>query len=328
MSHHPFACGRRSFLVGAAATAALVATGAKSTPAAASASSKARQRIGWSSMEFAMDRGTDRPMPVRLLCPDRPTANAPLIAFSHGAASSGGAYDEVLTDWAQRGYVIVAPTHSDSRLLSPNGLSRDEERTERVADIQRLLDGETMLSTLLEPRGITLDPEQRAVAGHSYGGMIAAIFGGAIWGQPRGNLSPQENRLRAVVAISPPGKMPSAITGDEYATLETPCLVTTGTQDIALTPGAHWSEHLFAYRRSLSRPAYALIGEGVDHYFGGLICRGDLPGPPQWDALADLQDISRLFLDAMLGRSDEAQAKLDRHAGGAGLRTSTLEMRK
>ena len=38
----------------------------------------------------------------------------PLVIFSHGAGGSRGVFPELTTHWASHGYVVIAPTHSDS----------------------------------------------------------------------------------------------------------------------------------------------------------------------------------------------------------------------
>jgi hypothetical protein len=69
-----------------------------------------------------------------------------------------------------------------------------------------------------------------------------------------------------------------------YATLAIPAFIETGTADIP--PGATapdgWRGHLAAYDAIASGgDRYAMVLDGADHYFGGVICRPELPGPKQ-----------------------------------------------
>jgi hypothetical protein len=94
----------------------------------------------------------------------------------------------------------------------------------------------------------------------------------------------RDRRVRASIAFSPPGPGLGLIDRPGYATLGTPALVQTGTLDVP--PGATaadaWRGHLAAYEAPAANGArYGLVLEGVDHYFGGLICRPELPGPKQ-----------------------------------------------
>lgn len=301
---------RRGLL--AAATGAVAAPGLAQAATTASAPAAAR---GWDGMDVPMKRQDGSPMVVRIVFPTKPTGPAPLIAFSHGALSNGGSYDAVIGTWAERGYVVVAPTHQDSETLPKSGLTPGQQNSARVWEIQSMLDSGAEIGALLKPRGVTLDPVLRAVAGHSYGGMMAAIFGGAVWTGADGPLAAKKNDLKAIVALSPPGKMLPSIDGSQFKTLTGPALITSGTKDIPLMPGAVWTDHLIPYEVSKARPAYALIGDEVDHYLGGLICRFNLPGPPQWEGLADINTVSGLFLDAMVRGDAGARAKLDAMVG-------------
>ena len=306
------------------------ATGAVAAPAMAEAATSTAPGAGrgWDGIDVPMKRQDGSPMAVRIVFPTKPAGPAPLIAFSHGALSNGGSYDAIIGTWAERGYVVAAPTHQDSETLPKSGLSPGQQNSARVWEIQSMLDSGAEIGELLKPRGVTLDPALRAVAGHSYGGMMAAIFGGAVWTGADGPLAAKQNNLKAIVALSPPGRMMPSIDGSQFKTLDGPALITSGTKDIPLMKGAAWTDHLIPYEVSRARPAYALVGEDVDHYLGGLICRFNLPGPPQWEGLADINAVSGLFLDAMVRGDARARAKLDAMVGNRkGLARSELRRR-
>jgi hypothetical protein len=48
----------------------------------------------------------------------------------------------------------------------------------------------------------------------------------------------------------------------------------------------------------------------MDHYLGGLICKDDVPGPPDYDALEIIDGVSTAFLDAYMKGDDNAMAFL------------------
>ena len=70
--------------------------------------------------------------------------------------------------------------------------------------------------------------------------------------------------------------------------------------------------HLDAYTAAApGGHRYGLVLEGVNHYFGGLICDPKQPGPPQVAGMGDANRIAGLFLRGF-GQSDgAAQAQLD-----------------
>ena len=95
----------------------------------------------------------------------------PVIVFSHGFGSSMNGYAPLADFWAAHGFVVMQPTHLDSRTL---GLAADDPRTPRiwrfrVEDLTRVLD---RLDPWKPPcRGLAgrLDRDRIAAAGHSLG---------------------------------------------------------------------------------------------------------------------------------------------------------------
>jgi pimeloyl-ACP methyl ester carboxylesterase len=227
-----------------------------------------------------------------------------LVLFSHGAGSSPRFYEALFAPWLAAGFHILAPLHVDStehpRTKDFPGLSSWKARIEDM-------------------RVLSAHVGQRPwiAAGHSYGGLVALTMGGAAAVVPEGLNAPlADSNVRAVVAFSPPAPIPVLCTAQGYAKLAVPALVQTGTKDIVpgitTTDGEGWRGHLVPYEAAAAGGhRYGLVLDGVDHYFGGAICRYDLPGPRQVDQLADAARISALFVDAF-GRGDRrARLKLD-----------------
>lgn len=224
----------------------------------------------------------------------RGTAKA-LVLFSHGAASSPRFYEAILGSWLVAGYHILAPLHVDSiehpRTKDYPGLASWKARIEDMRALSAHVGNRPWIA-----------------AGHSYGGLVALTMGGAEPVRPEGLSGPlRDPNARAVVAFSPPAPIPVLITADGYAKIAVPALVQTGIKD--LMPGIAddgWRGHLVPYEAA--EPGgnrYGLVLEGVDHYFGGTICRYDLPVPKQLERLADATRISTLFVEAH-GRGNRA----------------------
>lgn len=217
------------------------------------------------------------------------------IAFSHGAASDPAKYLPLVTAWAQAGWRVLAPLHVDS-LIHPNlsdfkGLASWRARLEDMAALSAYIGAPYV------------------AAGHSYGGLVALTLGGASPVPPEGMALPlTDSNVTAVVALSPPAPIPVLITAQGYASLSVPALIQTGTKDIVpgMTDADGWQGHLAPYEAAApGGNRYALVLDGVDHYFGGAICRHDLPGPPQTEPLDQAVAISTDFL-AGFGRNDRA----------------------
>jgi pimeloyl-ACP methyl ester carboxylesterase len=226
------------------------------------------------------------------------------VLFSHGAGSAPHFYAELFPHWQAEGVHILAPLHVDSA------------EHPRTKDFPGLASWKARIEDM---RALSAHVGKREwiAAGHSYGGLVALTMGGAAAVVPAGLSGPlSDPHARAVVAFSPPAPIPALCTAQGYAALAVPALVQTGTKDIVpgitTTDGEGWRGHLVPYEAAAAGGhRYGLVLDGVDHYFGGAICRYDLPGPKQLDQLADAARISALFVDAF-GRGDRrARARLD-----------------
>jgi predicted dienelactone hydrolase len=88
----------------------------------------------------APGRGED--LQVRISAPAT-GSDLPVIVFSHGFGLSMNDYAPLADFWAAHGFVVLQPTHLDSRTL---GLSAEDPRTPRIwrfriQDLKRVLDG-------------------------------------------------------------------------------------------------------------------------------------------------------------------------------------------
>ena len=239
--------------------------------------------IGVAAAAAAAQDGTlvladGRQVPVRRWQP--PGKPRGLIPFSHGANSSGAKYDRLCGALAAAGFLVAAPTHADSPDHPGGGsIPREQGIPLRLADMRGLI-----------AEGVAAGLPVIA-AGHSYGALIAQMLGGA-GGAP-------DAAVAAVVAWSPPGPFPPAITADLWKTVARPMFVETGTADMLPIMAPTWDVHRVSHDVAPG-PGVLFVGEGVDHYFGNIICRPERTEPPQEAQFADALAVTLAFANAVL----------------------------
>jgi predicted alpha/beta-hydrolase family hydrolase len=220
------------------------------------------------------------------------------IVFGHGAASAPWKYEALFARWTQAGYRVLAPLHVDSTdhpdRASFAGLAGWAARIEDM-------------------RGLTatIENAQYVAAGHSYGALGALALGGAEPLLPEGVTGPLlDPRAVLTLAFSPPGAVAPLIDAKGYSALAVPALIQTGTADIP--PGADgWTSHLLAFESAPARgDRFGLVLDGVDHYFGGAICRPELPGPRQLAQLDRAAVLSLLMLQGWAQGDAAARADM------------------
>ena len=197
-----------------------------------------------------------RDIPLRLIEPVG-CSDCPLIIFSHGAFSTYDRYDALLLPLAERGYRIAAPNHVDSE-EHPNreAYGQPDAMGKRVEDYDVI--------------AAEFDADQLLAVGHSFGGLIAQLGGGAALSGPAAMLQVNpDHRPLAVVSISPPGPMPGVMEPEGWSKVETPQLVITGTTDTLPGFVDDWRDHLVSFEAATHPDTFSLVYTGMDHYLNG-----------------------------------------------------------
>jgi dienelactone hydrolase len=275
-------------------------------------------------IDTSLTLSANRTVSVRLFYPSRAHAKVGFIAFSHGANSSGTLYDRLLRGIADAGFVVAAPIHVDSE-SNPNRARFDQAAVfqTRLADLKAVLDGAAHLVSLTGVSSEQFDSKGVGIAGHSYGAWQALMLAGAgceSFGIAGGQL--KDARLAFCLAISPPGSVPGMIGAHDYDGIALPMMLTTGRRDVLPGFVERWEDRLLAYNASKA-PAAALVLGDVDHYFGGLIGRTQVLGPPQVRSLSKTVSSLALFARAYGMNDRRALAQLSRQALGS----STLQFK-
>ncbi|WP_433649883.1 alpha/beta hydrolase family protein [Micromonospora zamorensis] len=226
------------------------------------------------------DRGND--LHVRVSAPTT-GHELPVIVFSHGFGSAATNYGPLVDFWASHGFVVIQPTHLDSRRLN---LPPDDTRTPRiwrirVDDLKRTLDQLDLLESSVPSLAGRLDRTRIAVAGHSWGAQTASTLLGArildADGNPGEDMSDQRIRAGVLLAVtgrgggdlSPFAAEHFPFMSPSFADMNTPTLVVAGDRDDSplSVRGPGWftdAYHLSPGSKSL------LTLFGAEHSLGGI----------------------------------------------------------
>ena len=235
-------------------------------------------------IETRMALADGHSFPVEILLPARP-GTYPLIIFSSGNFASPDRYSRLLKPIAQAGYVIASPVHLDAEVLALDPPADPVTVWQRRNDEFAFLAGTPDALAMAARRyNVVIDGERLGLVGHSYGALVAQTGAGAQAWQMTG---PPPDRTIAgadvLVAFSPPGPIPGAIVAEGWSSIALPSFTQTGTADILPGFVDDWRGHKAAYEQTAPGERWLWVGEGIDHYFGGVYGR-EKPAPPEVEA--------------------------------------------
>ncbi|MDR7384681.1 alpha/beta hydrolase family protein [Promicromonospora iranensis] len=191
----------------------------------------------------APGRGADLQVKVSAPATGR---DLPVVVLSHGFGSSLHGYGPLADFWAAHGFVVVQPTHLDSRTL---GLAPDDPRRprfwrHRVEDVKHALDHLDVLVAAVPGLTGRIDRQRIAAAGHSFGGQTAGILLGLRVGDTEGEEAEDlsDPRIKAGVLFATAGRGGADLTpfaaenfpwlrNPSFADMTTPALVVAGDHD-------------------------------------------------------------------------------------------------
>ena len=223
------------------------------------------------------------PLEVRVSAPAT-GADLPVVVFSHGNGWNLDGYAPLTAFWASRGFVVVQPTHLDSRR---NGFGFDHPVfssiwTERIADLTRVLDQLDTIEAAVPGLAGRVDLDRIAATGHSWGGQTAQALLGARILDEEGHIGSDmsDSRVTAGVLLAATG-----LGGDDlhpfaqanfpfmrpsFRELTTPTLVVAGDHDQSKmsSRGPDWFTDVYTHSPGATD---LLTLHGAEHSLGGIV---------------------------------------------------------
>ncbi|TDE41966.1 chlorophyllase [Nonomuraea mesophila] len=206
----------------------------------------------------------------------------PVVVFSHGYGQSMHGYAPLADHWAAHGFVVLRPTHLESRTL---GLPPKDPRTPRIwrfriEDLKRALDGLDLLEAAVPGLGGRIDRSRIAVAGHSWGAQSAsALLGARVLGSggvPGEDMSDPRVKAGVLFALTGLGDDLTPFAAEHFPSMRpyfgdmtTPALIVAGDKDQSAlsTRGPDWFTDSYVHSPG-SKSLLTL--SGAEHSLGGI----------------------------------------------------------
>jgi dienelactone hydrolase len=230
----------------------------------------------------------------------------PVIIWSHGLFGSQDNYGPLVQHWAKHGYLVIAPSHSDSLLRGQGDLSEGmsgnvKDWANRPKDVSFLIDSLTSHPALAP----YADASKIGVGGHSFGGHTTVLVGGA---EPAIGASLADPRPKAFLSVSPPGNSP-LLGPAAWKGLTRPTMFVSGDNDDS--PGgekAVW--RLDSYKGSPAGDKFLLWVKDAQHHFGGIAGARRRSAPANPDQVEIVKSASLAFWDSFLRANGQADRVL------------------
>ena len=280
----------------------------------------------------APERGDD--LTVRVTAPVSGTG-LPVVVFSHGFGGSLDKYAPLADFWAANGFVVLQPTHLDSRTLA---VTPEDPRYRtiwrvRIDDLVRVLDEIDTLVAAVPGLAGRVDAKRIAVAGHSWGAQTASTLLGAgvrdASGTPGEDFADKRVTAGVLLSLTGTGESLTPFAAEnfpfmhpEFSSLTTPALIVTGDNDQSLlsTRGPDW----FTDAYFMSPGAQHLLTLfGGEHSLGGIVGYGSAETTDENpERVALIQRITTAYLRTALAVDAEsfaaARAEMAQNAASVG----------
>lgn len=263
--------------------------------------------------------------------------NLPVIVFSHGHGrstylSSLKGYSPLTEFYAAQGFVVIQPTHQDSKALglNPDGPEGKLFWKSRAKDMTFIVDHlDEILGTV--PGLINrVDKARIAAVGHSMGGHTVCMLSGMTVTDPIGGekVYLPEPRFKARVIIAAPGKGSDlaafasehypVLKNNDFGTMTLPALIVAGDEDKSanFSDRDDWRADPYSFSKG-SKEMLTIFGG--EHILGGIsgydVAETTDENP---DRVAFVRESILAYLRTTLYSNDSSWADLTKELDGGG----------
>jgi predicted dienelactone hydrolase len=220
------------------------------------------------------DSARNRDLPVKVYYPQHAAGACPVIVFSHGYGGTRDGYSYLGNGWADAGYIVVLPTHegSDRDALHTDRMSGAGDvqkafnsQQERTADVRFIISSFDLIEQQVPALRGKMDRTRIGVGGHSMGAGTALLVAGATAGLS--NAKPQsfrDERVKAVVAMSPQGAGEEGFGNSSWDRIDIPAMTMSGTRDSGVN-GEAPTWRLQPYQHMPPGDKYQVTVDGAEH---------------------------------------------------------------
>ena len=268
------------------------------------------------------DAKRQRDLPVRVYLPQSPVP-APVVLFSHGLGGSSKGYSYLGSQWAGRGYVVVAIQHpgSDESVwrgsLNPAASMKQAANGKnfmlRVQDVPAVIDQLALWNQEPgNPLNNRLDLEKIGMAGHSFGAVTTQGVSGETFGW--GGAKFTDPRIKAALCLSPSSPVLGKPT-KAFGSVKIPWMLMTGTNDVASIGSQNLASRLAVFPALPPGGKYELVLNGADHAaFSDAPIPRSTSNPNHHKAI---EALSTAFWDSYLKADKSAKAWLNGEGANA-----------
>lgn len=265
-----------------------------------------------------------RPVAAKIYYPYSKHSPSPVVIFSHGLGGSYERCDYLGQKWASEGMISIHINHCGCDDSVWKNKIRPLKELKQVypafwsgrvhaEDIRFVLDELNRLSIMEPGLADMMDLSRIGVAGYDIGGLAALLLAGQH--PPDNGASLYDERVKAVLVMSPPVYPTRYSVSSVYEAIHIPTFFVTGTEDNGVIGSTKAEQRRIPFDCMVNTDRYLVTYQGADHMiYGGHIL--SINGRNDKQFQDNIARISSLYWKAYLNGDLHAYHHFARHSIG------------